>query len=288
MLRFFKMNGIGNSFIFFDENIQDYSCIRKPERIRAICDPGTGIGADGVVFVMPPGDIDKNNCKMEIYNSDGSRAEMCGNALRCVAHLYLSQRGDLEKVSIETDCGDKTVTLAEKTDAVVLYKAQIGKASFDLVSKGELIPDFSGNFAFDGKDYAVEYVNVGNPHAVMFLKKMPCEQKIKKIGKAIENHNNHPKKINVEFVEITSRNSCSAQIWERGCGITKACGTGACAIVAAGIKNGLFDNKVKVSMPGGSLTIEQDKGKNLYMTGPVQEVVYGHLSGVFVSALRKI
>lgn len=288
MLQFFKMNGIGNSFIFLDENIQDYSIIRKPERVSAICDAGTGLGADGVVFVMPPTDKEKNNCKMEIFNSDGSRAEMCGNALRCVAHLYLSQRGELEKVSVETDSGVKTVTFVDKTDTIVLYKAQIGKPSFDLISKGELVPDSSNTFTFDGKDYVVEYVNVGNPHAVIFVNKMPCEQKIKKIGKALENHKNHPKKINVEFVEVKSRNECNAQIWERGCGITKACGTGACAIFAAGTKKGLFDNKVVVSMPGGSLTIEQDKSKNLYMTGPVQEVSYGRLSGVFVSALKKM
>ncbi len=123
------------------------------------------------------------------------------------------------------------------------------------------------------------------PHGVLFFDEMPELDKIKSIGSALEIHKNHPKRINVEFVKVLAKDLCEINIWERGCGITKACGTGACAVVAAGIKKGVFDSKVRVKMPGGILDIEQAKNGSIYMTGPVQEVAYGNLSGVFLEKL---
>lgn len=286
MYKFFKMNGLGNSFIFFDEAQQDFSSLKNAEIIKTLCSPGNGIGADGVVFVEPPKDATKNSCYMRIYNEDGSEAEMCGNALRCVAHLFIGQRVSRDELRIETGSGVKQVSLAYKTDETGFYRAEIGVAELDLVKTGELLPlNDREVIKVDDKVFEPFYVNVGNPHGVLFFDDMPDLEFIERVGNVIETHKNHPRRINVEFVKVLKRDLCEINIWERGCGITKACGTGACAVVAAGIKKGVFDSKVRVKMPGGVLDIEQDSRGLLHMTGPVQEVVYGHLSGLFLEHL---
>lgn len=289
MYKFFKMNGLGNSFIFFDEAQQDFSLLKNAQIIKTLCSNGEGIGADGVVFVETPVDASKNNCKMQIFNEDGTEAEMCGNALRCVAHLFIGQRVSRNDLRIETASGVKRVSLAYKTDETSFYRAELGKPSFDLEQSGELLPLKERELiAVDGQVFEPIYVNVGNPHAVLFLDEMPELETIKAVGRAIELHKNHPRRINVEFVKVLKRDLCEVTVWERGCGITKACGTGATALVAAGIKRGLFDSKVRVKMLGGVLDIEQDSNGFMHMTGPVQEVAYGHLSGLFLDHLKRL
>jgi len=278
MIGFHKMHGLGNSFIFFEEMNQDLSCIKTPEKIKLLCSPGKGLGSDGIVFVMPAKDP-KHHCRMQMFNTDGSEAEMCGNAVRCVAHIFDQQQLGINPVLIETLGGIKEVSFVEVKDGEAFYKAQMGPALFDLVPTGELVPEERRKaLNWNEMNFEPVYVNVGNPHAVIFLKTPLTADEMKAAGAWLETHANHPRRINVEFVEIISSNEAVVNVWERGCGMTQACGTGATAVAAAGIKAGHFDTRVTVHMPGGDLIIEQDARGSLAMTGPVQEVAVGQLS----------
>lgn len=278
MIAYCKMHGLGNSFIFFDEMSNEFTHFKKAETIGLLCDPCQGIGADGVIFMQPPRDP-KHHCRMQMFNSDGSEAEMCGNAIRCLAHLFSNRQLDVTNVLIETNGGIKEVALVKKSQGESFYRAQMGKALFDLVATGERLPDDRYKpLTWNERIFLPFYVNVGNPHAVIFPEVEMSGDEMKAAGAWLETHPNHPRRINIEFVEVISRNEARIHIWERGCGMTRACGTGATATVAAGIKLGHFDNEVTVHMPGGDLLIEQDSQGTLFMTGPVQGICNGQIS----------
>ncbi len=278
MIGFYKMHGLGNSFIFFDEMNQDLSCIKTVEKIKLLCSPGRGIGSDGVIFICPPRDP-KHHCRMEMFNSDGTEAEMCGNAIRGTAHLYDQQRLGISPLLIETKGGIKEVRFVEVKDGESFYKAQMGAALFDLVSTGELLPeDRRKPLKWHEINFEPVYVNVGNPHAVVFLNENLSADEMKTVGAWLETHANHPRRINIEFVEVINRDEANVWVWERGCGMTLACGTGATAVAAAGILKGHFSSRITIHMPGGDLIIEQNKDSQLFMTGPVQEVAVGQIS----------
>lgn len=278
MIAYCKMHGLGNSFIFFDEMNQELNYLRKPESIKLLCDARFGIGADGVIFMLPPRDP-KHHCRMQMFNTDGSEAEMCGNAVRCLAHLFSKRQLGVNQILIETRGGVKEVALVSCSQGESFYKAQMGSALFDLVATGEQLPtERYKALSWNEITFEPVYVNVGNPHAVIFLKSPMTSDEMKVAGAWLETHPNHPRRINIEFVEIINRNEARINIWERGCGMTQACGTGATATAAAGIKLGHFDKKVTVHMPGGDLLIEQDAGGILSMTGPVQAICTGQIS----------
>lgn len=278
MIGFRKIHGLGNCFIFFEEMNQDLSFLKKPEVIKLLCETGKGLGSDGLVFVGNPKDP-KHHCRMQMFNTDGTEAEMCGNAIRCVAHIYDSLYQGVDPVIIETAGGIKEVSYVGVKNGEVFYKAQMGQAILDLVSTGELVsPDKRKPLDWNGREFKPVYINVGNPHAVIFVDMPMTNDEMKSVGAWLELHANHPRRINVEFVEVISRKEARIHIWERGCGMTQACGTGATAVTVAGIEKGLFDNEVIIHMPGGDLTIEQTGSKDLYMTGPIQEVATGTLS----------
>lgn len=282
MIGFYKIHGLGNNFIFLDETCQNLSHLKTKKTIKLLCNVRLGIGADGVVFISQPDDSN-NHCKMEIFNSDGSEAEMCGNAIRCVGHLYNQLNLGVPSILVETKSGIRTVSPVGAEEGTALYKAQMGIPEFDLVKTNELVESSKQKeLIWNEYDFKPIYVNVGNPHAVIFLNKKLKLDEIKKIGAWLETHSNHPKRINIEFVEIISRSEANMTVWERGCGITQACGTGSTAVAAAGIKTNQFDKKVTIHMPGGDLIIEQDENKIMYMTGPIQEVMTGQLSPSFV------
>ena len=278
MIGFHKMHGLGNNFIFFDEINHDLTKLKEPEVIKLLCDVKQGIGADGLVFLGKPRDL-KHDCRMEIYNSDGTEAEMCGNAIRGIGHLFDHLHLGKELIKVETKGGLKEVNYVKVDTGTAFYRAQMGSASFDLVASGELISaDKRKPLECKERTFNPIYVNVGNPHAVIFLKAPLKTDEMRAVGAWLETHPNHPRRINIEFVEIISRSEAKVTVWERGCGFTQACGTGATAVTAAGIKEGLLDSNVTIHMPGGDLQIEQDEEGILYMTGPIQEVASGQLS----------
>jgi diaminopimelate epimerase len=283
MIGFHKIHGLGNCFIFFEEFNQDLSFLKKPEIIKLLSETGKGLGSDGIVFVTRPKDP-KHHCRMQMFNVDGTEAEMCGNAIRCVAHIYDHLHLGTDPILIETNGGIKEVRYVGVKDGEAFYKAQMGKPVLDLVSTGELVKEEKRkDLVWNSTTFKPVYVNVGNPHAVIFLDIPLSTDEMKTVGAWLESHANHPRRINVEFVEIVSRKEARVNVWERGCGMTQACGTGATAVAVAGIEKGLFDREVTIQMPGGSLTIEQLKTGELYMTGPVQEVATGTLAGSFLN-----
>lgn len=287
MIGFHKMHGLGNCFIFFDEFNQDLSFIKTPEKIRLLCTTSHGLGSDGLVFIGPPRDA-KHHCRMEMFNVDGSEAEMCGNAIRGAAMLFDRKALGFSPVLIETRSGIKEVSFIKVSDGEAFYRAQMGQANFDLVRSGELVSeDRRKPLDWNSLNFEPVYANVGNPHAVIFMKNMLTHDEMKTAGAWLETHINHPRRINVEFVDVISRNEARVYVWERGCGMTAACGTGATAVAAAGIKQGLFDKKVTIHMPGGDLIIEQDDNALLYMTGPVQEVAIGQISSGMAHRLSR-
>ncbi|HNX75819.1 MAG TPA: diaminopimelate epimerase [Candidatus Rifleibacterium sp.] len=278
MIAYCKMHGLGNSFIFFDEMNSEFTSLRKPETLKLLCDPRTGIGADGVIFLMPPRDP-KHQCRMQMFNTDGTEAEMCGNAVRCVAHLFSKRQLGADQILIETSSGVKAVGLVNNAGGESFYRAQMGQALFDLVASGEQLPaDRYKPLVWNERTFEPVYVNVGNPHAVIFMKSPLSSDEMKTAGAWLETHPNHPRRINIEFVEVINRKEARINIWERGCGMTQACGTGATATVAAGIKLGHFDKQVTVHMPGGDLVIEQDAQGCMFMTGPVQAICTGQIA----------
>ncbi len=278
MIGFHKLHGLGNNFIFFNEINQDLSLLKKKEVIKLLCSTEQGIGSDGAIFLSLPRDP-KHHCRMQMFNSDGTEAEMCGNAIRGVGHLFDDLHRGINPILVETAVGVKEVSYVGVEKGASFYKAQMGKALFDLVPTGELVPEEKRKtLDWKERNFSPIYVNVGNPHAVIFLKSPLKLDEMKSAGAWLETHANHPRRINIEFVEVISRNEAKVFVWERGCGMTQACGTGATAVAAAGIREGLFDSKVTIQMPGGNLVIEQNENQVLSMTGPVQEVATGQLS----------
>lgn len=263
------MQGLGNDFVVLDFEEYQKSGMEKAELAAKLCDRHFGIGADGLMIINENPD---NNADIGwfFYNSDGSIAQMCGNGIRCFAK-YVKAKGlvDRDEFSVDTLAGlivpkinnDGTVTVNMNKPILECQKIPVNENSnlnFDVVSCGE--------------HFTANAVSMGNPHCVIFTDK-DTKQAALKYGSEIETSPKFPEKTNVEFIKVLSRSEINLDVWERGCGITLACGTGACASVVAGILNGILDNKVKVNLPGGQLTIEwkgskNDVNHNVYMTGP--------------------
>lgn len=256
-IQFSKMHGLGNDYIVIDETKGEIIPEDKKNDISfELCRRGFSIGADGVIFVCPSATED---IRFRIFNSDGSEAEMCGNGIRCFSK-YVYDKGILKKdvLDVETLGGTKKVTLTIKNDKVSSAKVDMGIATFKpseipmISKKDEVIEE---ELEIEGKNYTVTAVSVGNPHAVIFtedLDKVPLSE----IGPLIETHKTFPQKTNVHFVKIISRNEIDMITWERGAGVTFACGTGATSCVIGAFKLGIVDKKVLVHLPGGDLQIE--------------------------------
>lgn len=216
---------------------------------------------------------------MEMYNADGSRGEMCGNGIRCVAkYVYDYRLTDKTQISVETLGGIKYLDLTVEDGKVVLVKVDMGKPEL----KSDLIPIISENekvidepIEVDGQVYHMTGVSMGNPHTVIYVDDVK-NLDLEKIGPKFENHERFPKRINTEFVHCIDRNTVEMRVWERGSGETLACGTGACAVAVASILNNLTDTRVTVKLLGGDLQIEWDQKKNhVFMTGPAKVVFDG-------------
>ncbi len=273
---FIKMHGLGNDFVIFSQ--YDKLPDNAPELALKICDRHFGVGADGLVFILPS---DVADIRMRIMNSDGSEAEQCGNAIRCVAkHAYDNKLTDKQSISIETQAGVKQVNilLKEGMNEISAVTVNMGEP----VLKGELIPtaiskDLVLNYPIEieGNEFSFTAVSMGNPHAVIFVKDA-ANFDVEKWGPIIETHPLFPKKTNVEFVTVKSSDEVIMRVWERGVGQTLACGTGACATAVASVLTGQSARNVLVCLKGGDLRIVwNEKDNNVYMTGEAKKVFKG-------------
>lgn len=273
-MKFTKMQGLGNDYVYvncFEEKIEN-----PPAVARYVSDRHFGIGSDGLIMINPSEVAD---FEMEMYNADGSRGEMCGNGIRCVAkYVYDYGLTDKTQISVETLGGIKYLDLTVEDGKVVLVKVDMGKPEL----KSDLIPIISENekvidepIEVDGKVYHMTGVSMGNPHTVIYVDDVK-NMDLEKIGPKFENHERFPKRINTEFVHCIDRNTVEMRVWERGSGETLACGTGACAVAVASILNNLTDTRVTVKLLGGDLQIEWDREKDhVFMTGPATVVFDG-------------
>lgn len=273
-MKFTKMQGLGNDYVYvncFEEKIEN-----PPAVARYVSDRHFGIGSDGLIMINPSEVAD---FEMEMYNADGSRGEMCGNGIRCVAkYVYDYGLTDKTQISVETLGGIKYLDLTVEDGKVVLVKVDMGKPEL----KSDLIPIISENekvidepIEVDGQVYHMTGVSMGNPHTVIYVDDVK-NLDLEKIGPKFENHERFPKRINTEFVHCIDLNTVEMRVWERGSGETLACGTGACAVAVASILNNLTDTRVTVKLLGGDLQIEWDQKKNhVFMTGPAKVVFDG-------------
>ena len=268
-MEFTKMQGLGNDYVYvncFKEKIENPS-----EMAVKVSDRHFGIGSDGLILIKPSEVAD---FEMEMYNADGSRGEMCGNGIRCVAkYVYDYGLTDKTSISVETLGGIKYLDLTVEHGKVTLVKVDMGTPILKpelipIVAKGETVIDEP--IMVGGKEYHMTGVSMGNPHDVVFMDDIK-NLEIEKIGPLFENHERFPNRINTEFVNVIDRHTAQMRVWERGSGETLAYGTGACAVAVACILNGLTENTVTVKLLGGDLRIEWDREKNtVYMTGPAE------------------
>ena len=286
-IAFTKMHGCGNDYLYVNGAQAKIENDKKPEAVRRLSDRHFGIGGDGVIFIHPLTGEEAGqqaDFEMEMYNADGSRAEMCGNGIRCVAK-YVYDKGLTDKETLRiVSCGNvKILELAVQGGKVTGVKVNMGSP----VLKAEDIPVVSGQeeaiaerIEVEGKEYKMTCVSMGNPHAVIFMEGHEDlgSFDIEKVGPHFENHMRFPKRVNTEFAKVIDRYTIQMRVWERGTGETLACGTGACATAVAGILNGLTQEEVTVKLLGGELNIRWDRGENLvYMTGPAETVFEGEV-----------
>lgn len=275
-MRFTKMNGIGNDYVYvncFLEEVED-----PPALARFVSERHFGVGSDGLILIRPS---KKADFQMDMYNADGSRGEMCGNGIRCVGkYVYDYGLTDKTEVTVDTLAGIKLLQLTVENGRVAAVRVNMGAPVLEaavIPVTADSSPVINEPIKVQDREYRMTCVSMGNPHAVVFMEGVK-ELEIEKPGPYFENHPCFPRRVNTEFVEVLDRNTVNMRVWERGSGETLACGTGACATVVACVLNGLTENKVTVHLLGGDLFIEWDRKENVvYMTGPASTVFDGEL-----------
>jgi len=269
------VQGLGNDFVLVNGFEKELNLERFPELAVKICDRHFGVGADGLVPLLPSSTADVS---MRIYNSDGSEAEMCGNAIRCAAK-YLYEHGLVrkEKIRVETLAGIRVPELIIKNGKVALIRVDMGEPLLDradipmLGAAGKVIDE---ELKVAGMSYRITAVSMGNPHCIIFVPDVEAVSETQ-LGPLIETHPSFPRKTNVEFIQVLNRAEVKMKVWERGAGVTMACGTGACAAVVASVLNGYTARDVTVRLSTGELFIEWAGDNHVYMTGPAEEVFSG-------------
>ncbi|QHQ61273.1 diaminopimelate epimerase [Anaerocolumna sedimenticola] len=276
-MKFTKMQGCGNDYVYvncFKEKVDN-----APEISKLVSDRHFGIGSDGLILIKPS---DKADFYMDMYNSDGTKSQMCGNGIRCVAkYVYDYGLTDKHNISIETGAGIKYLDLKIKENKVFEVTVDMGSP----ITKASQIPVISDSEEVIAKpvrvmdtEYSVTCVSMGNPHAIIFVDDTKSID-IEKIGPLFEYHNMFPERTNTEFIHVIDKNTIDMRVWERGSGETLACGTGACASVYACIWNGFTEDNVTVRLLGGELKIKYDRDKNtIFMTGPAATVFDGEIN----------
>ncbi len=274
-LRFTKMHGIGNDYVYvdgFQERVDDAAKLAVRVSPRH-----TGIGSDGLILIQPS---DTADCRMEMYNADGSRGDMCGNGIRCVGkYVYDHGIARKETLRIDTDAGIKVLHMAVHNGKAIAATVDMGEPILDgrsipVQADGRIIDQ---PLEVDGVSHRVTCVSMGNPHCVLFVDDVATLD-LPKIGPRFEHHPFFPKRVNTEFVKEIGRGELRMRVWERGSGETAACGTGACAVLVAAVLNDRAERKATIHLNGGDLQIEWNGENNhVFMTGPATEVFSGEI-----------
>ncbi|MDE5768915.1 MAG: diaminopimelate epimerase [Oscillospiraceae bacterium] len=284
-MKFTKMHGIGNDYVYvncFEEQVDN------PEQLSIlVSDRRKGIGSDGLILILPS---DKADCRMRIFNADGSEAMMCGNGIRCVGK-YAYDHGIVTKpeLSVETNSGIKYIQLQIQDHKAIGATVDMGKA----ILKPELIPMIPENaknsenlnsesfirqeLSVGNQTYLATAVSMGNPHCIVFLEEEIQNLELETIGSMFEFHKAFPERVNTEFVNVLDNHTLKMRVWERGSGETMACGTGACAVAVASVLNGYCkqEQAITVKLPGGDLQIVYHADQTVTMTGSATEVFTG-------------
>ena len=291
---FTKMHGCGNDYVYVDGARENIPQDKKSDLARKVSDRHFGIGSDGLIFINPVSDS-SIDFEMEMYNADGSRSEMCGNGIRCVAkYVYdnrLTDKKNLVIVSagqkkyIDLTVGDDNLVSSVKVDmGAPILTPELVPVSLDKLEANSTSTDavINAPVTIDGKEWNITCVSMGNPHAVVFLPEDVDLESfyIEAIGPKFENNEIFPNRTNTEFVKVDNRGSVHMRVWERGTGETLACGTGCCATTVACILNGLTDEKVDVHVLGGIVTCSWngDLESSVIMEGPATTVFTGEIS----------
>ena len=276
-MKFTKMHGIGNDYIYFN-------CLEKeienPEELSIkLSDRHFGVGGDGIVLILPS---DKADFRMRMFNADGSEGKMCGNATRCIGK-YVYDKGitDKKEITLETLSGIKTLKLSvnekNKVESVEVNMGEAILKASEIPVKSDKEKVINERIKIADSEYNITCVSMGNPHDVVYIDDVQGLD-IEKIGPKFENHERFPQRINTEFARVIDRKTVEMRVWERGSGETLACGTGACAVAVAIILNGYTEREVEIRLLGGNLQIEWNEEDNhVYMTGPAVTVFDGEL-----------
>lgn len=272
-MQFTKYTGLGNDFVFLGGKTA--LSVQDPFSLAVqMCDRRFGVGADGLVLLLPS---DKADVRMRIINSDGSEAEMCGNASRCVAlHMFTRGLADKKQISLDTLAGIIRTDIIDLDKKFVRVDMGQPRLTRGLIPMTGAADERAVNVPLDvnGTQIFGTAVSMGNPHFVTFVENAQTAP-VAELGPLLEKHPAFPRKTNVEFVQVLDDKTVRMRVWERGAGITSACGTGACATAAACVLNGKTGPRVTVKLDGGDLLIEWPEHKNIFMTGPAREVFTG-------------
>ena len=269
-MKFTKMHGIGNDYVYVNCFTEQVPADPHQTAIK-ISDRHFGVGSDGLILIMPS---DKADVRMRMFNADGSESEMCGNGVRCVAK-YAYDHGLTKSNPMKVETGRGVLSIAMK-----VVEGKVLEATVDMgtpifleeripVDESKLTEELNG----------AKFVSMGNPHAVFFVDDVGSLD-LNEIGPRVESHPAFPKRINAHWVQVISQSEVRMRTWERGSGITQACGTGACAVCVAGVVVGKTNRKLLAHLPGGDLTLEwRESDNHVYMTGPATEVFSGVWNG---------
>ncbi len=288
-MRFTKMHGLGNDYVYVDGIAEDLSVWDLTELSRIVSDRNFGVGSDGLIVVLPSETVD---FRMRIFNPDGSEAEMCGNGVRAFSK-YVFEHGLTDKtdLTVQTGAGLVRPRLFVEDGKVVSIRVDMGEPRLmrsEIPMQGEPADGQVVNepFVVDGSEMHITCVSMGNPHCMQFVDDVD-EAPVSDLGPRIENHPVFPARTNVEFIEVLDRGQVNMRVWERGAGETLACGTGASATCVACVLNDLTDRAIQVHLRGGTLTIEwSSEDGHIYMTGPATEVYTGELSDAALASAR--
>ena len=277
MLRFTKMHGLGNDYVYMDAINQKIE--KRSELARFVSDRHFGIGSDGLILICPSKIAD---FKMQMFNQDGSEAEMCGNGIRCVAK-FVYDKGLTKKkiITVETLAGIKTIVMEIENEKMKTARVDMGEPiltpeEIPVISKENPVKNLK--LKVEDREFVFSAVSMGNPHAITFINDNVDNLDVNRYGSKLEIDGAFPKKANIEFINVQNDGSLKMRVWERGAGETLACGTGACASAVAAILNGYVKRNVTVHLLGGNLNINwNEKDNHVYMTGPATMVFDGKI-----------
>ncbi len=283
-MNFTKVQGAGNDFVLVEasETSLDWS-----QMAVAMCDRHFGIGADGLLVLLPPSHL--ADFQMHIFNPDGSEAEACGNGLRCLAKYVIDMglaNTGAQEISVETVAGIRRVKIYRTMGELARLQVGMGEPKFgakdipvviepkerDLVDIKSIL---SHHVSIGGRELLLNFVSMGNPHAIYFWQHPVSNFPLSQLGSEVEQHKMFPNRVNFEVANVINRRQIEARVWERGVGETLACGTGACAVAAAAQLLGYIGNKVNIKLPGGTLEVEWDKVGEVLLGGPAEIVFTG-------------